>query len=279
MKKIIISFFSYLTNKFNNKYFNRIDETSMWNCDPATSQSPIDIRYSSLENNLKIEETPHLEFLRTYYPPFNGLKLDDNLEIDLSKVYIAKAYTKYYNKTCNYIANKLRVHVYSEHSFELGKYDIEIQFMYFLEENNNEDKKIKCPKNLGISIFFSSQNNIKSNVINRFYKVNEDEKEDLFKRYILSQVSSIELSKYTNDKTGYYWYKGSGTFPPNLSFNCKDEVYWILFKKVRDMSEEELKGIITSTIDIYPDGNSRSTGYESKRNSQSIYTYYNDKFE
>ena len=113
MKKIIISFFSYLTNKFNNKYFNRIDETSMWNCDPTTSQSPIHIRYSSLENNLKIEETPHLEFLRTYYPPFNVLKLDDNLEINLSKVSLAKSYTKYYNKTCNYISNKLRVHVYS----------------------------------------------------------------------------------------------------------------------------------------------------------------------
>ena len=62
----------------------------MWNCDPITSQFPIDIRYSSLENNLKLEETSHLEFLRTYYPPFNGLKLDDNLEIDLSKFSLGK---------------------------------------------------------------------------------------------------------------------------------------------------------------------------------------------
>ena len=37
---------------------------SMLNCDSANSQFPIDIRFSSLENNLKIEETSHLEFLR-----------------------------------------------------------------------------------------------------------------------------------------------------------------------------------------------------------------------
>ena len=184
----------------------------MWNCDPSTSQSLIDIRYSSLENNLKIEETPHLEFLRTYYPPFNGLKLDDNLEIDLSKVSLAKAYTKYYNKSCNYIANKLRVHVYSEHSFELGKYDIEIQFMHFLEENNNEDKKIKYPKNLGISIFFSSQNNKESNTISQFYKENKDEN-NILKKYSLTEILNIDLNKYVNFNDSYYYYKGSGTFP------------------------------------------------------------------
>ena len=118
----------------------------MWNCDPTNSQSPIDIRYSSIENNLKIEETPHLEFLRTYYPPFNGLKLDDTLEIDLSKFSLAKSYTKYYNKTCNSIANKLRVHVYSEHYFELGKYDIEIQVCIFLKKIIMKIKKLNVQK-------------------------------------------------------------------------------------------------------------------------------------
>ena len=45
--------------------------------------------------------------------------------------------SKYYNKTCNYIANKLRVHVYSEHSFESGKYDIEIQVMHIYEKKDD----------------------------------------------------------------------------------------------------------------------------------------------
>ena len=250
-----------------------------WECSDTITQSPIDIKfYEALSNDNKTiftEEFPTIQFIRTYYPPLNGEKLDNNLEMNINENIKAKAYIKYRNISCVYDAKKLRLHIFSEHTFEDVKNDIEIQIMHKKAYNS----KSICPDNLGISIFFSSQNNIKSNVINRFYKVNEDEKEDLFKRYILSQVSSIELSKYTNDKTGYYWYKGSGTFPSNLSFNCNDEVYWILFKKVRDMSEEELKGIITSTIDIYPDGNSRSTGYESKRNSQSIYTYYNDKFE
>ncbi len=268
----------YSIQRIENKIpYNYGRET--WECSNTITQSPIDIKfYEALSNNNKTiftEEIPTLQFIRTYYPPLNGEKLDENLEMNIDEKIKAKAYINYRNISCVYDAKKLRVHIFSEHTFEDVKNDIEIQIMHKKEYN----AKAICPDNLGISIFFSSQNNKVSNVINRFYKVNEDEKEDLFKRYILSQVSSIELSKYTNDKTGYYWYKGSGTFPPNLSFNCKDEVYWILFKKVRDMSEEELKGIITSTIDIYPDGNSRSTGYESKRNSQSIYTYYNDKFE
>ena len=239
---------------------------SMWNCDPITSQSPIDIRYSSLENNLKIEETPHLEFLRTYYPPFNGLKLDDNLEIDLSKVSLAKAYTKYYNKSCNYIANKLRVHVYSEHSFESGKYDIEIQVMHFLEENNNEDKKIKCPKNLGISIFFSSQNNKESNTISQFYKENKDEN-NILKKYSLTEILNLDLNKYVNFNDSYYYYKGSGTFPIQYKgeeeeslFTCEDEVYWILFKTVYNISEKELRNFQLAIYNLYPNGNSRSIG-------------------
>ena len=249
-----------------------------WECS-IENQSPINIKfYEFLTNNKNgvfTEEIPTVQFIKTYYPPLNGEKLDENLEMNIDEKIKAKAYINYRNISCAYDAKKLRVHVFSEHTFEDVKNDIEIQIMHKKEYN----AKAICPDNLGISIFFSSQNNKVSNVINRFYKVNEDEKEDLYKRYILSQVTSIELNQYTNDKIGYYWYKGSGTFPPNLSFDCNTEVYWILFKKVRDMSEEELKGIITSTLDIYPNGNARSTGFEVKRNTQSIFTYYNDKFD
>ncbi len=268
----------YSIQRIENKIpYNYGRET--WECSNTITQSPIDIKfYEALSNNNKTiftEEIPTLQFIRTYYPPLNGEKLDENLEMNIDEKIKAKAYINYRNISCVYDAKKLRVHIFSEHTFEDVKNDIEIQIMHKKEYN----AKAICPDNLGISIFFSSQNNKVSNVINRFYKVNEDEKEDLYKRYILSQVTSIELNQYTNDKIGYYWYKGSGTFPPNLSFDCNTEVYWILFKKVRDMSEEELKGIITSTLDIYPNGNARSTGFEVKRNTQSIFTYYNDKFD
>ena len=233
----------------------------MWNCDPTTSQFPIDIRYSSLENKKKKKKTPHLEFLRTYYPPFNGLKLDDNLEIDLSKVSLAKSYTKYYNKTCNYIANKLRVHVYSEHSFELGKYDIEIQVLHTYEKNDFD-----CPLNLGISIFFSSQNNKKSKSINQFYKENKEEN-NILKKYSLTEILNLDLNKYVNFDDSYYYYKGSGTFPTGYKgeeeeslFTCEDEVYWILFKTVHNISEKELRNFQLAIYNLYPNGNSRSIG-------------------
>ena len=84
--------------------------------------------------------------------------------------------------------------------------------MYFLEENNNEDKKIKYPKNLDISIFFSSQNNKESNTISQFYKENKDEN-NILKKYSLTEILNLDLNKYVNFNDSYYYYKGSGTFP------------------------------------------------------------------
>jgi carbonic anhydrase len=251
-----------------------------WECS-IENQSPINIKfYEFLTNNKNgvfTEEIPTVQFIKTYYPPLNGEELDNNLEMDINDKIKAKAFIKYKNISCIYDAKKLRLHIFSEHTFDDTKNDIEIQIMHKKEINS----KSICPENLGISIFFSTQNNKKSKVINRFYKVNEDEKTNLYKRYVLSKVSSIELDKYTNDKTGYFWYIGSGTFPSNYPFGCNDEVYWILFKKVRDMSDDELRGIIASTLKIYPNGNARSTGKDDKKrdNTEKIKVYYNDKFE
>ena len=84
--------------------------------------------------------------------------------------------------------------------------------MHFLEENNNEDKKIKYLKNLGISIFFSTQNNKESNTISQFYKENKDEN-NILKKYSLTEILNLDLNKYVNFNDSYYYYKGSGTFP------------------------------------------------------------------
>ena len=251
-----------------------MDETSIWNCDPNLLQSPIDIKFSTAENNIKVESIPNIEFLRTYYPPFNGKKLDENLEMDLSDLSLAKAYIKYHNISCYYIAKKLRVHIFSEHSFELGKYDIEIQVMHTYEKNDEN-----CPLNLGISIFFSSQNNKKSKSINQFYKENKEEN-DILKKYSLTEVINVDLNRYTNFDNSYYYYFGSGTFPTDYNgndslFTCKDEVVWILFKKVHSISEKELNQFQLAIYNLYPNGNSRSIGpYGNRRTSENYETYY-----
>ena len=273
MKKIT---FLYLLIKINSiiQYYNGMDETSIWECDTTIPQSPIDIKFSTAENNIKVESIPKIEFLRTFYPPLNGKKLDKNLEMDLSDLSLAKAYIKNNNITCNYKAKKLRVHIYSEHSFELGKYDIEIQVLHTYEKNDFD-----CPLNLGISIFFSSQNNKESNTISQFYKENKDEN-NIFKKYSLTEVLNIDLNKYVNFDNSYYYYFGSGTFPKDYNgedslFTCKDNVVWILFKKVHSISEKELNQFQLAIYNLYPNGNSRSIGpFGNRRTSENYQTYF-----
>ena len=254
--------------------YNNGNESEIFQCKEEITQSPIDIKFYEFKEEKKtIKENITLKYIKGFYPPLYGEKLDDNLEMSINENQMAKSFILYNNISCVYNAKKLRVHIFAEHTFENNKNDIEIQIMHKKEFNS----KFICPDNLGISIFFSSQNNKVSNVINKLYRVNEDEKEDIFQRYTLSDVTSLDLNKYTNDNSDYYWYFGSGTFPKKdkLTFTSCDEVLWILFNKVRDISEEELKALIISTMNIYPNGNSRTTGNEdSIRNSQNIEVFY-----
>ena len=254
--------------------YNNGNESEIFQCKEEITQSPIDIKFYEFKEEKKtIKENITLKYIKGFYPPLYGEKLDDNLEMSINENQMAKSFILYNNISCVYNAKKLRVHIFAEHTFENNKNDIEIQIMHKKEFNS----KFICPDNLGISIFFSSQNNKVSNVINKFYRFNEDEKEDIFQRYTLSDVTSLDLNKYTNDNSDYYWYFGSGTFPKKdkLTFTSCDEVLWILFNKVRDISEEELKALIISTMNIYPNGNSRTTGNEdSIRNSQNIEVFY-----
>ena len=254
--------------------YNNGNESEIFQCKEEITQSPIDIKfYEFKEEKNTIKENTTLKYIKGFFPPLYGEKLDENLEMNINKNQMAKSYILYNNISCVYNAIKLRVHIFAEHTFENNKNDIEIQIMHKKESNS----KLICPDNLGISIFFSSQNNKVSNVINKFYRVNEDEKEDIFQRYNLTDVTSLDLNKYTNDNSDFYWYFGSGTFPKKdkLTFTSCDEVLWILFNKVRDISEEELKALIISTMNIYPNGNSRTTGNEdSIRNSQNIEVFY-----
>ena len=254
--------------------YNNGNESEIFQCKEEITQSPIDIKFYEFKEEKKtIKENITLKYIKGFYPPLYGEKLDDNLEMSINENQMAKSFILYNNISCVYNAKKLRVHIFAEHTFENNKNDIEIQIMHKKEFNS----KFICPDNLGISIFFSSQNNKVSNVINKLYRVNEDEKEDIFQRYTLSDVTSLDLNKYTNDNSDYYWYFGSGTFPKKdkLTFTSCDEVLWILFNKVRDISEEELKALIISTMNIYPNGNSRTTGNEDNiRNSQNIEVFY-----
>ena len=76
----------------------------------------------------------------------------------------------------------------------------------------SEQDKIAGSKNLGISIFFSSQNNKESNTISQFYKENKDEN-NILKKYSLTEILNLDLNKYVNFNDSYYYYKRSGTFP------------------------------------------------------------------
>ena len=48
-------------------------------------------------------------------------------------------------------------------------------------------------------------------------------------------------------------------------FTCEDEVYWILFKTVHNISEKELRNFQLAIYNLYPNGNSRSIGPEGNK--------------
>jgi carbonic anhydrase len=160
----------------------------------------------------------------------------------------ARLYINHYNKTLKYQPKKIFVRIFSEHSFENLKYDIELQIFHELlgyDENENENilENLNCSKFLWVSIFFDSGRDKKSNIFNQFYKTNKYE-ENLSEKYIFKNIENIDLNLYINFNEPYYFYKGSvnSTAPPRNDDN-NTNTFWILMKKVNPMSEEEFRNL------------------------------------
>ena len=238
-------------------------------CD-SIPQSPIDITYLN-PNKIKFPSFPAFLLNNTFYKPINALDFqytgkDNNcppsgstlsyndLIMDLTG--FGQAYVLYLNKTVKYNLKELRLRVYSEHTFEGGKMDLELQIIHDLDD---ESKSVlpttKYGEKLGISVLFSISKDKKNDLLQQLIKEDTDQTDET-KRYTFNNVTSFDLNQFTNFHEPYYFYIGSGTTP----YDCCEKIDWIVMKKVEYMSEKQLRQIQIAMKNLAPSliyGNAR----------------------
>jgi carbonic anhydrase len=239
MKKVYLFIFVFIINF--SLILNDDNDDLYKNC-TIVNKSPINIDNS----NVREISLPPLKIERSYYPSFGNIKLNStDMSLTPNNWETARLYINHYNTTLKYQPKKIYVRIFSEHSFENLKYDIELQIFHELKEPVYDPQNENIPEFLCISIFFDSGRNKKSKIFEQFYKTKKYE-EDLTKKYIFKNIENIDLNLYINFNDPYYFYEGSGTSPDenqNDKFNCNKNIYWILMKKVNPMSEEEFNNL------------------------------------
>ena len=269
-----------------------LNQTEFETCKNTEQKSPVNIDNS----NIYEISIPPLKIIRSYYPSFGDIKLDtDDMSLNPKGWEKARLYINYYNKTLIYIPKKIYVRIFSEHSFENLKYDIELQICHIL--NKEENVNINVSKKLCLSIFFDSGRNKNSKIFEQFYKELEYE-DDLTKKYELKNIENIDLNLYINFNEPYYFYYGSGTFLKDESsesyessdssesselndeFNCDEKIYWILMKKVNYMSEKEFNNLRLAIYKNYKKtGQTISTSRNNVNKDGTIIYYFENKEE
>lgn len=118
----------------------------------APTQSPIDIDFFNPDDSkMKFPSYPKLALNLTYFRPINNISncyLTVEGDCDSDKYYVlglnaegfGHAYFVYLNKTVVYTLKQVQLHIYSEHTFQDNKMDLEIQLIHKLEEEKTENK-------------------------------------------------------------------------------------------------------------------------------------------
>ena len=116
----------------NSPFFTESHYCSTENTSPneqkSTIKSPVNIEYYNCGGTMVFPGNPQFVLDRTFYKRVNGVKFEfRNKEVDNVSQYkdlemnisgIGYAYVKLYNKTHIYNPDKLRLRVFSEHTFE-----------------------------------------------------------------------------------------------------------------------------------------------------------------
>ena len=226
-----------------------------------TIKSPVDIEYYNSKGHMVFPGNPKIVLDRTFYRRVNSKKLDFiKKDITPSDIYhelemnitgIGTAYVKVYNITYEYKPYALRLHVYSEHTFEGTKMDMEIQIMHNIATPVQSPSIV--PSKIGLAVLFSVARNKHSSFVEEFIETLDEETEEAYK-YEFGQTKSLDLNQFFNFWEPFYHYKGSGTSPQEY---C-NEVDWFVMKKVQNMSQDQLKKILLILANKgYPNGNAK----------------------
>lgn len=248
-------------------------------------KSPVNIGYYNSDGTMVFPGNPHFVLDRTFYKRVNGVKFefkdkklsnDENdpsykdLEMDITG--IGYAYVKLYNQTYKYNPKTLRLRVFSEHTFEKTKMDMEIQIMHELSSDITNNK---LPQRIGLAVLFSIARNKKSSFVDDF--IGKDEKfNDETTRYNFALTKSLDLNQFFNFWEPYYYYEGSGTSPEDY---CK-RVDWFVMKKVQNMSQEQLRQIqLILSHEGYPHGFAKQLEKNLKDGNPEHRIYYHPNVE
>ena len=266
--KIIIALFS-LFNMPVLLLINPINYGKAFQGCNILPQSPIDISYLN-PNKIKFPSFPAFLLNNTFYKPINARDFQyiqkvnkctsppdpatyNDLIMDLTG--FGQAYVLYLNKTVKYNLKELRLRVYSEHTFEGGKMDLELQIIHDLDPSSQNILSDKYGDKLGIAVLFSTSRDKKNKLLEQLIKEDTDQTDET-ERYTFNNVTSFDLNQFTNFHEPYYFYHGSGTTP----YDCCNTIDWIVMKKVEYMSEKQLRQIQIAMKNLHDSliyGNSR----------------------
>ena len=211
--------------------------------------SPIDIPVLAPGSQIKYPAYPSFVLNSTFYSLINGKKFtpvtlssdcacdgiryyDEFVLNDFSRSDVA--YFLYMNKTVKYNLDAIYLKVYSEHSFQGRKMDLEFQLVHTLVGTpiNNH------PNTLIMSVLFSIAKDKKNSLIDQIISEDKDELNEADK-YTFAEVKSLDFNQFFNFHKSYYYYKGNG----NVHSNHQAEADWIIMEKVQSMSEKQLRMI------------------------------------
>ena len=223
------------------------------NCCTSTNTlsyySPIDIPFLTPTKEMKFPAYPSFVLNSTFYSLINGktfrpVKVQSGCNCDGINYYDEfviddfspsdRAYFLYMNKTVEYNLNAIYLKVYSEHSFQGRKMDLEFQLVHTLVGASID----KHPNTLIMAVLFSIGKDKKNKLIEQIVKEDKDELNEADK-YSFAEVKSLDFNQFFNYNKAYYYYQGNG----NVHSNHASEVNWIVMEKVQSMSEKQLRMI------------------------------------
>ena len=255
MKKIfflnIIIFFSLISFYNGNEGPLQYPEPAGgWedgDCQSTQIQSPIDIP-SIKDESIFIDNGAHAIIKSLSYSTIKSgeVKFDHShkwttKELDIGYIEIELNHTIY-----KYKLHSIHFHLYSEHRIENKQYPMEMHMVH-----KNMNKSDKQNENLVLGVLFDYKNDINNDFLDEMNLSSE------------KQINDALITNIINKNDEFYYYKGSLTTVP-----CTENVNWIVFKKVKDMSFNQFnkfrKWIENSDMKYY------GTGYGNARGPKRI---------
>ena len=177
--------------------------------------SPIDFSYF-VPTQFTFPAYPKFVLNNTFYKPINNLNFtylkSENSPIKkpqgitgygylgMNVSGYGSAFFLYLNKTVTYDLKELRLHVYSEHTFEGHKMDLELQLVHEKNSDKTDQSIVKSDELnefLTMSVLFSIARDKKSKFIEDIIEEDEDRTDERL-RYKFAFVKSLDLNQFFN---------------------------------------------------------------------------------